>query len=743
MKYKSIPIFLTLVAAIALHTGVTSANSPQPAGYAGSASCRECHEKFHTLWNTSRHRDTIRPYTDEFAKKELLPQKEAITIGAFRYLADISPGAGRITETGPKEVTSYRIEQVLGGKGLYSFLTTLEDGRIESLPLGYDIARKEWYEAENSVDAPAPDGAVKPVIYWKNYPFFFSEACPSCHVSRFSITFEPSGKKYAESWSEPGINCETCHGPAQEHNRAMRNVPKGQLVTDPKLISTKRMTPSQRNDFCAVCHAKQTALTGKFTPGDRYFDHFDLTTLDNPEYYPDGRDQGENYTLTGWLMSPCGKTGKLDCMHCHTSSGRYRFKAAEKANNACLPCHAERVANVARHTHHMADGPGSKCVSCHMPKTSFARMQWSDHSMRPPSPAATVEFKSPNACNLCHKEKDAAWADKIVRDWYPGDRQEAALKPARLVATARKGDWTRLPEMLDYIQGKGRDAVFSASLVRMLRWCKDERAAPALLKVLDDPSPLVRAAAAESLGQRPSAESAKALLAAAHDDYRLVRIKAAASLTNFPRRMLPKETDKGLQLAQGEYRDSLLMEPDKWGAWVTIGNNHLRREEYRDALSAYQAALTIKPQEVYALLNQAFAHFKLGDTENAGKSLAAAIKIEPDNVSAHIMAGRFGFGRNALTQAYKHFADIFETDPKSASAAYGLCMTAAPERADEAANWCRKAVEIAPKEPKYAAALKRKLEQAVKVREPAAVKKDKVLELFRPAEGGGMPLQLQ
>ncbi|MCK7481430.1 MAG: hypothetical protein M0C28_32810 [Candidatus Moduliflexus flocculans] len=88
-------------------------------------------------------------------------------------------------------------------------------------------------------------------------------------------------------------------------------------------------------------------------------------------------------------------------MHCHTSSGRYRFKK-EKFNDACMPCHEDKVKNPTAHTHHPAASEGSKCISCHMPMTAFARMNRSDHSMLPPTPAATMAYKSPNACNLCH-----------------------------------------------------------------------------------------------------------------------------------------------------------------------------------------------------------------------------------------------------------------------------------------------------------------------------------------------------
>jgi len=37
-------------------------------------------------------------------------------------------------------------------------------------------------------------------------------------------------------------------------------------------------------------------LTAGYRTPERFFDHFDLVTLENPDFYPDGRDLGENYT---------------------------------------------------------------------------------------------------------------------------------------------------------------------------------------------------------------------------------------------------------------------------------------------------------------------------------------------------------------------------------------------------------------------------------------------------------------
>ena len=55
-----------------------------------------------------------------------------------------------------------------------------------------------------------------------------------------------------------------------------------------------------------------------------------------------------------------------------------------------MPCHENHVKNAAAHTRHKPDSPANQCISCHMPTTSFARMNRTDHSMLPPAPSATI-----------------------------------------------------------------------------------------------------------------------------------------------------------------------------------------------------------------------------------------------------------------------------------------------------------------------------------------------------------------
>ncbi len=673
--------------------------------YAGSKGCIECHGKFYQLWSTSRHGLAMQPYTPEFARSNLKPQTKDLAVGKYRYRTEIGPKAGWVLETDPKgKKKRYPILHALGGKNVYYFLTPLERGRLQTLPVAYDVRAKQWFDTAASGVRHFGSGVPEEPIHWKEWPYTFNTACFNCHVSQLSANYDLETDTYRTTWAEAGINCETCHGPSKEHNAVMHAAPKGQLPPDLKIISVKKFSHEQHNASCGSCHAKASPLTTAFPPGDRFFDHFDLVTLENPDYYPDGRDLGENYTYTTWLMSPCVKSGKLDCIKCHTSSGRYRFKDEAKANEACLPCHAERVAKAAEHIHHPADKPGvpTKCISCHMPMTAFARMNRSDHSMLPPAPAATITFGSPNACNSCHKDKDAAWADREVRKWQKRDYQAHMLYRAGLIDAARKRDWQKLSEMLAYITSQDRDEVFAASLLRQTMAAQDDRVLPALLKAIQDPSPLVRAAVAEALSVRPSRESLPALVAAAGDNYRLVRVRAAASLAQYPATWFQGEDQDKVKQATEEYLASLTARPDQWTSHYNLGNYYLNRGEIRKALAAYDTAIKIEPRAAMVMVNAAMAYAQAGEKEQAEKSLLKAIKIAPENATAHFNLGLLEAELNRGKEAERELREAFRLDPKMAPAAYNLCILTVKDRPQEALSWCRKAVELNPLEPKYA-----------------------------------------
>ena len=676
--------------------GKTSGQS----GYAGSRSCIACHEKFYRLWSTSFHGLAMQPYSGALAKEKLTPQDKDIAIGAFRYRMDVSPGGGVMTESGPKGTKRYPIEQVMGGKNVCYFLTPLEKGRLQTLPLAYDVNRREWLDTAASGIRHIPEQGEGAPYHWKDPEYTFNSQCYSCHVSQLSTNYDSKADTYRTVWREPGINCEACHGPSEAHNRAMEAAPKGTSPTDLKIISWKKFTTAQRSDTCSPCHAKMSPITNTFMPGDRFFDHYDLEALENPDYYPDGRDLGENFTYTTWRMSPCVKSGTLDCLHCHTSSGRYRFKAEDKLNHDCLPCHENRVKNASAHTNHPKESSGNRCVACHMPMTEFARMKRSDHSLLPPMPAATIAYKSPNACNICHAGKDARWADGKVRQWRTRDYQAPYLRRAGLVAAARKGNWSKLPDMGAYLKSKDRDEIFAASLIRLLRSCPRQDKWPMILSAMDDPSPLVRSAAAETLSENPSEKAYRALVKATGDGYRLVRVRAVAALAGSAQPALGKADQQNVDKALREYVNSLSIGADHWSSHYNMGNYLLKTGYPKQALESYRTAVKRDPRTPVPLVNMSMAYARLSDRENAEKSLRAALKLDPRSAPAHVNLGLLLAEQKKTKEAEEHFRLAIKYDPRMAEAAYNLGILLSKESPQESLKMLRKAYGLSPN-PKY------------------------------------------
>jgi tetratricopeptide (TPR) repeat protein len=438
-----------------------------------------------------------------------------------------------------------------------------------------------------------------------------------------------------------------------------------------------------------------------FTPGDRYFDHFDLVGFENADFYPDGRDLGENYTYTQWRLSPCAKSGQLDCIHCHTSSGRYRFKDAAKANDACLPCHAGQVANASAHTHHKDGSAGNECISCHMPMTEFARMRRTDHSMRPPTPATTLAYNSPNACNLCHTNKDAAWSEKYVREWRKRDYQKPVLERAALIAAARKQDWKKLPDILAYLTSPTHEEVQTVSLVRLLVDCPADDKWPALRNLLADRSPWVRASVAEGLGQRLDQANIATLIKATGDPFRLVRVRAATALAGIPDDSLPEGDRRQVQNAMSEVIDSMRSRPDDMASHYNLGNLYMSRSQMHDAAAEFETAIRLQPEGLPPYVNVALAYNALGQNDKAEASLRQALRLNPTNAAANLNLGMLLAEVGKIPEAEQAFRAAFKADTNSAQAAYNLGILLSKDHPEEALTWCRRAADLRPDNPQY------------------------------------------
>jgi tetratricopeptide (TPR) repeat protein len=336
-----------------------------------------------------------------------------------------------------------------------------------------------------------------------------------------------------------------------------------------------------------------------------------------------------------------------------------------------------------------------------MPMTEFARMRRSDHSMRPPTPATTLEYKSPNACNICHTNQDAAWADKFVRQWRQRDYQKPVLERAALIAAARKGDWTRLPDILAYLSRPDREEIQTVSLVRLLANCPADDKWPVLRKLTDDASPLVRAGAVEALGERPDQPNANALLTAVGDDYRLVRVRAAAALAAIPEDRLPEEPRRRVRDAMAELMTSMKSRPDDMSSHYNLGNLHMARGQMLEAVTEFETATRLQPDALPLYVNAALAFNALGQNEKAEASLRRALSLDATNAAANLNLGMLLAEMGKLSGAEQAFRAAFQANPQSAQAAYNLGVLLSKAHSEEALDWCRRAAALGPDNPQY------------------------------------------
>lgn len=514
-----------------------------------------------------------------------------------------------------------------------------------------------------------------------------------------SIVYDVPIKTYKARWDSIGLECAVCHGPCGEHVQLQ----EGSDTTPQRehaIFELESFTSDQVTAVCGSCHASRTPISPAFQPGDPFFDHFDLIGLESDRFYPDGRDRAEAFTLTRWMSGACARSGELDCLHCHTAGGEFRY--SDEPRRACLPCHANKVRDPSGHSHHPEGSTASSCLSCHMPSIEMEGSYHLDHSMLPPTPATSELYGSPDACTFCHADRDDLWADRWVREWYDNDYQRPFLEQAALIDSARRQLWSRLPEILAFINREDRPAIQAAALIRLLEGGTSPDVIPALIDALsDDPSPLVRASAAQALSAHPSRRTSSALVAALRDPSRLVRQRAATSVAALPDEMLSDREKRQLERAATEVEQSLLSRPDDASAHFELGNFRLDCGHLEEAVTSYEIAAQLAPHDVQPLVNMALAYNLMGRKDAAEQSLQLALEREPDNPVASLNLGTLLNELGMRDRAEAAFRASLHADPGSAQAAYNLSILVSTDHLDEAIALARRATKLRPDVPDY------------------------------------------
>jgi tetratricopeptide (TPR) repeat protein len=645
------------------------------AAYAGSASCKECHEKEWDLWLRSNHRwaerlpdpDLEGPAFDPPRQFQHGTQTTQVLATNDQYQV-ITPGYGG--DPGP-----YTVQRVIGHEPLRQFLVPGPRGRLQTLEASYDPHLDEWFNSFGDEDRQPGEWG-----HWTGRGMNWNSMCAACHNTRLRKNYDEFTDSYRTTMAERSIGCESCHGPMKDHVLWQQQHPASPRK-DPTL---QPFNPHQILHTCASCHARRLELTGDFIPGDSFFDHYSLTIVDASDtYFPDGQVHDENFEFTSVLGSRMHHAG-VRCLDCHNP---HSLDLILPGNDLCMRCHSgaypnSPIVDPATHTHHKLDDVGAHCVSCHMPHTTYMqRHPRRDHAWTSPDPLLTRELGIPNACNRCHTDEgeDVDWAIQIVDEWYGPRMETHARQRTRWIAAARQGDPAAREPLVDLIESDEIPYWRAVAAGLLEPWVAEPRVRETLLRCLEDPDPLVRATAAatlEPLAHHGDPRVVDALRARLQDPLRSVRFRAAWAL---------RATIDPDSIAGRELRHVLDFNADQPGGQAQKGAWALARNQPRVALDHYRRAVDWDPYSAALRHELAVVLSTVGRPRDALEQMLEAARLEPDFAEYQYRLGLAWNEVGRLDQTIAALERAVALDPHHPRAWYNLGLARNQANLTEAA----------------------------------------------------------
>ena len=265
-----------------------------------------------------------------------------------------------------------------------------------------------------------------------------------------------------------------------------------------------------------------------------FYDAFRPALLETPLYHPDGQQREEVFEFGSFLQSKMHSAG-VNCSDCHDPhSGKLRATG----DAVCAGCHApERFAKPSHH-HHAEDAPGSRCVDCHMPATTYMGVDARrDHSLRIPRPDRTVSLKSPTPARNAMRKSRPPGPRRRSRPGASRRRASSVLRKLSPRPTAARR--ARRPDSLLWSTARAnrRSPARARSCVSRRGPHARRSGSPPRSVAIDDP--LLRLAAIGVLAEADARTRLEALSPLLDDKTRLVRIEAARALAGEVESALP------------------------------------------------------------------------------------------------------------------------------------------------------------------------------------------------------------
>lgn len=675
-----------------LLTLISTLLAKEQATYIGEKSCVECHAKEVHEWKGSYH-DLAMMEADEKSVKGDFDN------ATFNYNGIVSTFYKKdekyMVRTDSEEGTlkDYEIAYTFGVYPLQQYMIKFPKGNIQVLDIAWDSRSKEeggqrWYHIHTDDNVTAGDP-----LHWTGPNLNWNYMCADCHSTNLKKNYDVETKTYHTTWDSINVSCEACHGPASQHiqwskNQELNVTNKGfplslkrkQNMWDTNTTTLKSFFTNNEIDVCAKCHSRRSQLDDEYTPGDAFHEHYLPVTLEENLYFPDGKIQDEVYVYDSFLQSKMYAKG-VTCTDCHNPHTLNRKAEGDKV---CAQCHKEEKYTSTTHHKHKEGSTGSSCVACHMPARTYMGVDSrNDHSFRIPRPDLSVEMKEiPNACNLCHTDKETKWAADAVKTWYgktPVGKQDFAHS-----LTSLRTNRQDAPKQLYNVLMSDAPDIAKATVIEYLGNYPSKQTYTTTLQMIRNSDPMIRRSALQSLESFPPNMRLKKTFDMLSDPVKIVRMEAARQLSAFSLGELDVEKKEILEKAFDEYEKVLLFTGERPESQLSLAMFYVNRGMSEKAEKAYLEAIRIQPKFVPSYINYSNFLVQQGENKKAFDVLQQGLNNVPNIAILHHALGLWYVRNKETKKAILELKKSVELDKDNARFSYVYAVSIGEENPREA-----------------------------------------------------------
>jgi tetratricopeptide (TPR) repeat protein len=137
--------------------------------------------------------------------------------------------------------------------------------------------------------------------------------------------------------------------------------------------------------------------------------------------------------------------------------------------------------------------------------------------------------------------------------------------------------------------------------------------------------------------------------------------------------------------------------PNDMDAMMYLGQVYRQQGRYKDALETFKQVYRMHPQQIEALFQQGIIHFQMNDLAQAQKVFLEVVRLQPDHGRAYFNLGYIAERTSALKDALEWYEQAVNHDPQNPEAYYNLGnVYAVLQIRSKARSYYRQALDVHP-----------------------------------------------